>query len=122
MGFRILALTALALHLAWILWVALGWLVTRRRRVLRWLHIGSLAYAIFIVLGPWPCPLTLLELWAWRRAGVQPGEVTFLERLFDLLVYPDLPFWLITAASVAVCVLNLGIYLRRFRRRRNSAW
>jgi hypothetical protein len=36
-----------------------GWIVTRNRPVLRWLHILSLLYSILIENVPWPCPLTL---------------------------------------------------------------
>jgi hypothetical protein len=37
-----LAAAILALHLLFILWVVFGATVTRRRPVLRWLHLGSL--------------------------------------------------------------------------------
>ncbi|MFQ5737729.1 MAG: hypothetical protein ACE5JX_01855 [Acidobacteriota bacterium] len=46
--YRVLAVAALTLHLAWILWVILGWLVTHNRPWLRWFHILSLVYGILI--------------------------------------------------------------------------
>jgi hypothetical protein len=55
-----LAVATLALHLAWILWVLLGWLVTRNRPLLRWLHLGSLFYALGIEVFLWPCPSAAL--------------------------------------------------------------
>jgi len=120
--FRILTVLALASHLAWISWVALGWTLTRGRPVLRWLHIGSLIYAMVIVLFAWLCPLTLVEQWARRRAGLATYDQTFLEHYLDRLVYPDLPFWLVTSVSVAVCLFNLGTYFFRFRRRDAGKW
>lgn len=122
LGYRILAVVALALHLSWIVWVALGCALTRGRPVLRWLHIGSLLYAVVIVLSAWPCPLTFVEQWAGRRAGLASYDDTFLEHYLDRLVYPDLPFWLVTSVSVAICLFNLGIYFFRFRRRDSGKW
>ena len=54
----------LFLHLLWCVWVLLGWTVTRRRPVLRTVHIASLLYAIVVESVPWiPCPLTVAETW-----------------------------------------------------------
>ena len=59
---RVAAEAVLLLHVLWCVWVLLGWTVTSGRRVLRMLHIASLAYAIVIELLPWPpCPLTVAE-------------------------------------------------------------
>jgi hypothetical protein len=109
-----LAEAVLALHLLWCAWVAVGWILTRGRRVLAWLHIGSLAYAIFIELTPWPpCPLTVAENWLEARAGVQPARGPFLLHLLDAVVYPNVPEWLVVGSAVVVCVAILGVYVRR---------
>lgn len=106
------------LHVLWCVWVALGWLLTRRRRFLRAFHIGSLAYAIVIELVPWPpCPLTVAETWLEARAGRDPAHGPFLLRVLDAAVYPNLPEWLVVGCAVLVCVVILGAYLRRFLRR-----
>jgi hypothetical protein len=44
-----------ALHLAFILWVALGVFFTRGRLVLRRLHIISLVWGLLIEIFPWTC-------------------------------------------------------------------
>lgn len=109
-----LAEAALFMHLLWCAWIIFGWILTRGRRVLTWLHIGSLVYAIFIELTPWPpCPLTVAENWLEARAGVQPAAGPFLLRLLDAVVYPNLPEWAVAGAAVAACVGILGVYLRR---------
>ena len=120
--YRILAFAALALHLAWMAWVVLGWLVTRNRPVLRWLHVASLLYSIVIMISPWPCPLTLAEQWSEARAGLQPYQKSFLEHYLESMVYPDLPPGLLTWCAVSACVLILGIYAWRFRRRAVGRW
>ena len=96
----------------------LGWTVTRRRPLLRTLHIASLLYAIVIELLPWPlCPLTVAETWLETRAAIAPARGPFLVRVLDAIVYPNLPVWLVAAAAVLVCLAILSIYLRRYHRR-----
>jgi hypothetical protein len=108
----------LFLHLLWCIWVLLGWAVTRRRPLLRTLHIASLIYAIVVESVPWlPCPLTLAETWLEARAGIEPAHGPFLVRVLDAVVYPGLPEWLVVGGTVLVCVAILGVYLWRYARR-----
>jgi len=108
----------LFVHLLWCAWVALGWTVTRGRRVLRTLHIASLLYAIAIESVPWPpCPLTVAENWLEARAGIEPARGPFLVRVLDATVYPNVPVWLVVGCAVIVCAAILGIYLRRYLHR-----
>jgi Protein of Unknown function (DUF2784) len=108
----------LLLHLLWCVWVLLGWTLTRRRPLLRTLHIASLMYAIVIELVPWPlCPLTVAETWLEARAGIEPARGPFLVHALDALVYPDLPEWIVVGGAVLVCVGILCVYLRRYLRR-----
>ncbi len=117
-AYRVLAAGILALHLAWILWVIFGCLVTRGRAWLAGLHIGSLIYSIVIEVGPWWCPLTRWEQQAQAKAGMTPYRQDFLVHYLEKIVYPDIPSWLLASGAVAVCVFNLGVYARRWRRAR----
>jgi hypothetical protein len=121
--YHALAVATLTLHLLWIVWVIFGALVTRGRRALRWLHILSLIYSILIETLPWPpCPLTLLEAWLEGRAGVSVYQGSFLVHYLEAIVYPDIPLSLLIAGAVAVCLLNLGVYAFRYRRRGAGSW
>lgn len=113
----LLAEATLGAHLAFIVWVMFGALLTRRRPWLGAAHVASLAYGIFIELGPWPCPLTFAENWFEARAGFEPYRGPFLLHYLDAIVYPHLSATLLAWAGVAVCLLNLGVYLRRWLRR-----
>ena len=116
---RVAAEAVLLLHVLWCVWVLLGWTVTCGRHALRMLHITSLAYVIVIELVHWPpCPLTVVETELEARAGVEPANGPFLVRVLDAIVYPDLPEWLVVGVAVVVCVAILGVYLRRYLRRR----
>ena len=118
-----LAAAILALHLLFILWVVFGVTVTRRRPVLRWLHLGCLVWGILIEILPWTCPLTWAENWLENRAGIAPYQGGFLLHHLDALVYPNIPPGLLTGLGVAVCVFNLRIYAMRFHRRcRITRW
>lgn len=112
-----LAEAVLIVHLLWCAWIIFGWMLTRGRRILTGLHIGSLIYAVFIELTPWPpCPLTIAENWLEMRAGLQPQTGPFLLHLLDAIVYPNLPEWPVVGSAVAICLIILAVYLRRFVR------
>lgn len=113
---RALAAGVLCVHLAWILWVILGWTLTARRRVLAWLHMGSLAYSIVIEVAPLNCPLTLAEVYFQRRAGSAAFQQSFLVHYAQAIIYPDVPPLLLTLVAVAICVAILTLHIVRFRR------
>ncbi len=121
--YHAMAVAVLTVHLLFIFWVVGGALLTRRRRVLRWLHIISLVYGMLIEALPWPpCPLTVLEGWLEARAGITPYQGSFLVHYLEAAVYPDIPVSVLIAGAVAVCVFNLGLYARRYRHRADEGW
>ncbi len=101
-------------QLAWIALVIFGALWTRGRPVWSAVHIAALVWGIAVEAGPWSCPLTLAEQYFEARAGIAPYHGSFLVHTLDAIVYPNLPGWVITTAGVAVCALNLVIYVRRW--------
>jgi len=118
--YGVLAGVVLVAHLAWILWVILGALLTRRHPMLAGLHIASLVYGIVIEVAPWPCPLTLAEQWLQGLQGATPYRGSFLAHYLEALVYPDVPQSVLVWGAGAVAAFNLGVYGRRFWRRRQS--
>jgi Flp pilus assembly protein protease CpaA len=120
--FHLLAVLVLILHLLFLGWVLLGWLLTRRRPWLRSAHIISLFYGIAIETGPWPCPLTLAENYFLQCAGIASYHQPFVVHYLEALVYPDVSPVLLTWCAVAVCGLILIIYVTRFRRRTPAGW
>jgi hypothetical protein len=113
---RLLAALVLAIHLTWILFVIFGALLTRGRPWLTGFHLASLIWGIIVEVGPWPCPITLLEQHLETLAGLHSWTGSFLVHYLDAIVYPNLPVSLIIGFGVAVCCLNLLIYLFRFTR------
>jgi len=121
-GYQFLAVAVLTLHLCWIAWVILGWIVTRNRPVLRWLHILSLIYSILIENLPWPCPLTLAETRFEKLAGIHPYQEPFLVHYLEVLIYPRITETLLTWSASTGCMVILGVYGLRFRRRQTGVW
>jgi hypothetical protein len=107
----------LAFHLLWIVWILLGWLFTRGRPVLTGLHIASLVWGVVAELGPWPCPLTILEQWLEVQSGTPAYHQGFLVHYLDKLIYPDLPEAVVGWVGAGVCALILGVYGRRLHAR-----
>jgi hypothetical protein len=109
-----IAIAVVAMHAAWLLFVIFGVLWTRGRPFWSIVHVAALVWGIIVEVGPWPCPLTMAESVFETRAGAAAYRSASLLHFLDNLVYPNLPGWILTCAGVAVCALNLAIYIRRF--------
>jgi hypothetical protein len=109
-----LAAIVLVVHLAFILWVILGALFTRGRPFWSGVHLVTLLYGVVIEAGPWPCPLTVLEQYFERKAGIGSYQQPFLVHYLEAIVYPNISEITLVGCAAAVCTINLGIYARRF--------
>lgn len=120
-----LADVVILIHLLWIALVLAGVLWTRGRPVWTVLHLACLAWGIIVEIGPWPCPLTLLEDYLARRGGEHAIEGNFILHGVRALIYPNAPYWLVTTAGVSACSIILAIYLHRawlwWSKRHNNA-
>jgi len=73
-----------------------------------------------VEIGPWPCPLTLAEGFFENKAGVGAYRGSFLVHYLDRLVYPNISVDVLIVCGVAVCVLNLAVYARRYGKYRRK--
>lgn len=120
----ILAAGTSLFHLMFILLVIFGALWTRGRPFWTGAHLVALLWGVIVEVGPVPCPLTLMETYFERGAGVPPIGGSYLLHCVNALIYPNAPYWTIAVCGVAVCVVNFGVYLWRgwgWRRRRAVA-
>ena len=111
---RFVATLILSVHLLWIAAVIFGAAFTRGRPVWTALHLVSLIWGIVVEVAPVPCPLTMAEQHFEARAGMQAYQGSFLMHYLDRIVYPAIPWWVVGTVGVAVCALNLGVYMWRF--------
>lgn len=111
------------LHLAFILFVALGGLLALRWPRVAWAHLPAVIWGTLIELTGWICPLTPLENRLRAAAGDPTYTGGFIDRYIIPIVYPaGLTRGMQLVLAAAVIVVNLFIYgtLVVRRRRRSS--
>jgi hypothetical protein len=114
----LLADGVVVVHLAFILFVALGPVAARRRPCLVWLHVPALAYGVGIITIGWDCPLTPLEKW------LRPGddyEGGFVDHYLEDVVWPEELTPLLWALAAVLVLVGYTGLLRRARRSRTSS-
>ncbi len=106
-----------AFHLAYVGFVAVGFILILVGAALKWawilkrwfryLHLGAIALVAAEALVGLICPLTLLENWLLISSG-QPGkERTFIGQLLYHLLYYDFPLWIFSVAYLALTILAI---------------
>lgn len=118
MIFRLAADALLLLHLGFILFVALGSLLTLRWRWLVFIHLPALAYGLAIEIFGWICPLTPLEATLHDRALAAGVGSSGFSRFIDALIYPagltrEIQFLLAALLLAGNLVLYLYFLSRR---------
>ena len=126
MLYRLLADATLVIHLAFVLFVALGGLLVLQWPRLAWIHLPAAIWGGLIELTGWICPLTPLENML-RRMGGQAGYAGgFIDHYIIALIYPDgLTRGMQIALGATVFLVNTAIYVWVFhlrpRQRRRKA-
>ncbi len=114
MVFDVLADVVMVVHLAFILFVAVGALLAWRWPRLVWLHVPAVAWGVSIIAIGYECPLTPLEKWLRRRAGDEGYESGFVDRYVEDVIYPEELTPLLRAlAAVMIVAGYMGLYRRR---------
>lgn len=89
MGYRVLADLVMAIHLAFVLFVAFGGLLVIRWRRWAWLHVPAVIWGALMELAGWICPLTPLEN-HYRRLGGDKGYAGgFINQYITPVLYPE---------------------------------
>jgi Protein of Unknown function (DUF2784) len=117
--YRILAGAVVGVHLAFVLFVALGGLLVWRWPRLRWAHLPAVAWGVWIELSDSICPLTPLENDLRRAAGVAGYRGGFIEHYLLPVLYPEgLTRAVQLTLAGGVLLLNVVIYWRLIHRSR----
>jgi len=121
---RLAADTVVALHLAFVVFAALGGMLAWRRLAYAWVHLPALAWAGFVEFSGTICPLTPLENRLRVRAGEAGYPGSFVEHYLMPVLYPagltpDAQKW-IGAALVALNVAIYAVALARARPRKGE--
>jgi len=117
MVFRLLADAFVAVHVAFVLFVAAGGFLALRWRRLAWFHVPAALWGAIIEFMGWVCPLTPLENHFRRLAGEGGYQGGFIEHYVIPALYPtDYTLGLRIMLGAIVVVLNgvaYGLYFRR---------
>ncbi|HEY8245494.1 MAG TPA: DUF2784 domain-containing protein [Casimicrobiaceae bacterium] len=117
---RLAADAVVALHLAFVVFAALGGMLAWRRLAYAWFHLPALAWAAFVEFSGSICPLTPLENRLRVRAGEAGYSGSFVEHYLMPVLYPagltpDAQKWI----GAALVALNLAIYAVALARARS---
>jgi hypothetical protein len=117
MVYGLLADLVVALHLAFVLFAALGGLLALRWHWVPWLHLPAVAWGGFVEVTGRLCPLTPLENWLRGAAGGSQYEGDFIARYLMPIVYPpSLTREIQLALGALLVVVNVAIYATVWRR------
>ncbi|HSM17822.1 MAG TPA: DUF2784 domain-containing protein [Gemmatimonadales bacterium] len=98
-------------HVAFVAFVVLGGVLVLRWRRVMWLHLPAAVWGALIEFMNWPCPLTPLENWLRRQAGVEGYQGGFIEHYLLPLLYPaGLTRDFQLGLGLAVVLVNLAVY------------
>jgi hypothetical protein len=107
----LLADAVVALHLAFVAFVALGGLLVLRWPRVAWAHVPAATWAVLVEFAGWICPLTPLENALRARAGQSGYGGDFIDQYAMPLLYPD---WLTRptqlALGLAALAINVAVY------------
>lgn len=108
---RLAADLTLLAHLAFIVFVMLGGLLSARWRWMPLVQLPAAAWGVFVELSGWGCPLTYLENHFRAAAGQAGYQGSFVEHYLQGILYPSG----LNAAwqgmlALLVIVTNIAIY------------
>jgi hypothetical protein len=89
MSYGVLADLVVVTHFLFILFMAIGGLLTLRWRWFPWIHLPAAFWGVLLELGGWYCPLTPLEMWLRRAGGADGYEGSFVEHYLLPVIYPS---------------------------------
>ena len=106
-----LATLTLLLHFSFILFVIFGALLILRFKKIIYFHIPAVAWGAYIEFSHSICPLTHLENYFLKKAGIDQYSIDFIENYVFKIIYPPaLNYEMQTYLGVILIFVNLVIY------------
>lgn len=106
-----LANLVLVVHLAFVLFVLFGGLLTLKWWWIAWLHLPAAVWGAVVEFTGWICPLTPLENWLRAQDGETSSSSDFIAQYLLPVLYPgDLTQGIQLLLGTVVVVLNAIIY------------
>jgi hypothetical protein len=106
-------------HLAYLVYAAVGGFLGLRGLVWLWPHVISTVWSVAVTLTSLNCPLTALERWLLELAGRTPYDESFTAHYLRDVLYPaqyETAIWLgMIGLAVASYVVVIGARVRAVR-------
>ena len=120
MYYGLVANLTLAVHFTFIVFVIFGALLVFASKKIAFIHIPSIIYGAYIELSHSVCPLTYLENWFLRKAGMKSYSNSFIEQYIIPTVYPnnltvELQFYLgflLIFTNIVIYILAIKFFKR----------
>ncbi|TMR98181.1 DUF2784 domain-containing protein [Nonomuraea basaltis] len=114
MMYRLAADAAMVVHFGFLAYMAVGGFLAWRWRHTIWTHLCVAAWGVISILTGVECPLTLVEDWGRRQAGLEGLPASgFIDHYIEGVVYPE-EYTNLVRLGVAVLVLfSYGGYVLR---------
>lgn len=104
-------------HFAYLVYVPSGGFLALRWPRTMALHVPAVAWGVAVLGLRLPCPLTSLEAWARRRAGMDPLPTTgFVDRYVAGLLYPSGRTGVAQALAFVAAAISWGMFGARHLR------
>ncbi|MEV4219510.1 DUF2784 domain-containing protein [Nonomuraea sp. NPDC049725] len=115
MIYRLVAELAMVTHFAFLAYMVVGGFLAWRWRRTIWMHLAVAGWGLLSVVTGVECPLTLVEDWGRRNAGLAGLPASgFIDHYIEGVIYPE-EYTNLARLLVAVAVLfsYVGYVLRR---------
>lgn len=127
MLYRLAADAVVLFHLAFILFVLLGGLLTLRAPWMAFVHLPAMAWGAAVEFLHLYCPLTPLENSLRAKAGEQGYAGGFIEHYIIALIYPagltpQIQLWLGSVVVVVNALVYSALAVRLVRQYRRTRW
>ena len=116
MGWSLVADLAVVVHLAYLVFVAVGGILAWRWPRLIWVHVAAVAWAVSILVIGQDCPLTDLQRYAERHAGEPRDSRGFVDRYLEDVLFPDRYTTALRVLIGALIVIGWAGFWLRHRR------
>ncbi|MDR8409516.1 DUF2784 domain-containing protein [Nonomuraea sp. 3-1Str] len=114
MTYRLVADLAMVAHFTFLAYVVVGGFVAWRWRRTIWAHLAVVCWALLSVTAGVDCPLTVLEDWGRRGAGLPAlPRSGFIDHYIEGVIYPEQYSGVVRLALAAVVTVSYAGYVLR---------
>ncbi len=101
----------IGVHFLWILFLIFGFVFALKGSRIAYVHLGGLVFALVLNALGWYCPLTHVENYFRSLHDLHSTYSTsFIMRLVENLVYPDVPEPLLRRGEIILTVFYILVY------------